>query len=161
MVTVKAKTRKAGRLVNTGHVDTIIRNYKQERWVNNSKHIGKEDSLSVWYSAEELEQFLAKIKKHGADGVRFYFAAYPADYAEKPLYASRQTIVLVATQGKETENGIIDKDVYITTDKGSSILAYNVGKMCPPFCRPSIDGDDFGDIGITIVDKGKEGITVI
>ena len=158
MVTVKAKTRKAGRLVNTGYADTIIRNYKQQRWVNNSKHIGKEDSLSVWYSAEELEQFLAKIKDHGADGVRFYFAAYSADYAETPLYASRQTIVMVATQAKETEKGIVDKDMHINTGSGSTILAYNHGKLCPPFCRPSIDGDD---IGITIVDKGDQGIAVV
>jgi len=159
MVTVKAKTRKAGRLVNTGHVDTIIRNYKQERWVNNSKHIGKEDSLSVWYSAEELEQFLSKIKEHGADGVRFYFAAYSADYAEKPLHAGRQTIVMVATQAKETEKGIVDKDVYINTETESTILAYNHGKLCPPYCKPSgLDGDD---IGITIVDKGEQGIAVV
>ena len=159
MVTVKAKTRKAGRLVNTGYVDTIIRNYKQERWVNNSKHIGKEDSLSVWYSAEELEQFLAKIKRHGADGVRFYFAAYPGENAENPLHAGRQTIVMVATQAKETEKGIVDKDVYITTEKENTILAYNHGKLCPPFCKPSgVDGDD---IGITIVDKGEQGIAVV
>jgi len=160
MVTVKAKTRKAGRLVNTGHVDTIIRNYKQERWVNNSKHIGKEDSLSVWFTIEEIEAFLAKAKDQGADGLRFYFAAYSNDFAEQPLYAGRQTIVMVATQGKETEKGIVDKDVYVNDEKGTSILAYNYGKICPPFCKPS-SGEEGVDIGITIVDKGEHGVVVI
>lgn len=158
MLTITSKTRKSGKFVSTAHTDTLIRNYKQERWVNNSKHIGKEDSLSVWYSAEELELFLEKIKMHGADGVRFYFAAYDKEYEEKPLYAGRQTIVMVATQSKETEKGIVDKDLYIITRDGNSVLAYNQGKICPPFCRPSFDGDD---LGITIIDKGEEGITVV
>jgi hypothetical protein len=160
MVTVKAKTRKAGRLVNTGHVDTIIRNYKQERWVNNSQHIGKEDSLSVWFTIEEIEAFLAKAKDQGADGLRLYFAAYSNDFAEQPLYAGRQTIVMVATQGKKTEKGIVDKDVYVNDEKGTSILAYNYGKICPPFCKPS-GVEEGGDIGITIVDKGEHGVVVI
>jgi hypothetical protein len=54
MLTIEKKTVKAGKLVDTAHVDTIIRNYKKERWVHNSKRLGKEDSLSVWYSIEEL-----------------------------------------------------------------------------------------------------------
>ena len=55
MLATQKKTLKAGKLVDTGHVNTLIRNYKRERWVHNSKRIGKEDSLSVWYSIEELE----------------------------------------------------------------------------------------------------------
>ena len=162
MLTISPKTRKAGKFVNTAHTDTIIRNYKKERWVNNSKHIGKEDSLSVWYSAEELEQFLEKIKMHGADGVRFYFAAYDKEYEEQPLYAGRQTLVMVATQAKAIDKAVIDKDIYISTDNGNSILAYNSGKLCPPFCKPPGGLDnDFGEIGITIIDKGSEGITIV
>ncbi|MFM9909488.1 MAG: hypothetical protein ACKVOW_09075 [Chitinophagaceae bacterium] len=161
MLTITSKTRKAGKFVNTEHTDTIIRNYKQERWVNNSKHIGKEDSLSVWYSAEELEQFLERIKLHGADGVRFYFGAYGKEYTGNPLYAGRQTIVMVATQGKETQKGIVDKDVYINTEKGNSILAYNVGKLCPPICKPNIFDDENDGIGITIIDKKDGGLMVI
>ena len=159
MITVTSKKRIAGKFVNTAHTNTIIRNYKQERWVNNSKHIGKEDSLSVWYSVEELEQFLEKIKLHGADGVRFYFAAYDKDYEEQPLFAGRQTLVMVATQAKETEKGTVDKDVYINTNNGNSILAYNNGHICPPWCKPNSFDD--GDLGIAIVDKGEDGIFVV
>lgn len=161
MLTVKAKTRKAGKMVSTTYTDQIIREYKQERWVNNSKHIGKEDSLSVWYSAEELEQFLEKLRMHGADGIRFYFAAYPPDHAEQPEYAGRQTMVMVATQSKETVKGIVDKDLYITTETGTSVLAYNNGKLCPPYCRPKSGDLDDWEIGISIVDKGSEGIAVV
>ncbi len=155
MLQTQKKSVRVGKLVNTDHVNEVIRNYKQERWIHNSKRLGKEDSLSVWYSVEELEEFMTKIKDHGGDGVRLYFGAYDHQYTEKPLYAGRQTIVLVATKEKETGNGVTNKDIYINTEKGSSILAYNVGKLCPPFCQ----GDETG-IGITIVDKGNEGMVI-
>ena len=154
MLTIKKKSVKVGKLVNTEHVNTVIKNYKQERWVHNSRRLGKEDSLSVWYSVEELEEFLMKVKSHGGEGVRIYFGAYDKDYTEKPLYAGRQTVVLVATKQKETVTGGVNKDLYITTEKGTSILAYNVGALCPPWCNNK-EG-----IGITIVDKGEEGMII-
>ena len=153
MLTIQKKSLKAGKFVNTEHVDSVIKNYKQERWVHNSKRLGKEDSLSVWYSVEELEGFLAKAKEHGSDGIRMYFGAYSQDHAPKALYEGRQTIVMVATRHKETEKGEINKDVYINTEKGTTILAYNVGHLCPPFCGN-------GEIGITIIDKGVEGMII-
>jgi hypothetical protein len=156
MLTIQKKSVKAGKFVNTEHVDTVIKNYKQERWVHNSKRLGKEDSLSVWYSVEELEEFLAKAKDHGGDGIRMYFGAYSQEHAPKPLYAGRQTIVMVATKQKETETGDINKDIYFNTESGSSILAYNAGSLCPPFCQ----SDDGLGIGITIVDKGNEGMII-
>jgi hypothetical protein len=156
MLTIQKKSLKAGKLVNTEHVNSVIKNYKQERWVHNSKRLGKEDSLSVWYSVEELEEFLARAKDHGADGIRMYFGAYSEEHAPQPLYAGRQTIVMVATSQKETKKGGVTKDIYYNTEKGTSILAYNVGKLCPPFCT----NDDFGGIGITIVDKGDDGFIV-
>ena len=158
MVGVQKKSVRVGKFVNTEHVDTIIRNYKQERWVHNSKRLGKEDSLSVWYSVEELEGFLENVKEHGGDGIRMYFGAYGPQYTEHPLYAGRQTVVLVATKEKETAQGEANKDLYITTENGTSILAYNVGKLCPPFCIEH--GGGYEEIGITIVDKGEDGLVV-
>lgn len=159
MLAAQKKSLKVGKFVTTEHVDTVVKNYKQERWVHNSNRLGKEDSLSIWYSVEELEDFLRKAKEHGGDGVRMYFGAYDKDFQEKPLYAGRQTIVLVATREKETETGSIDKNIYVSTDKGTSILAYNAGRPCPPVCSTVGDGT-FGDIGITIVDKGSDGMVV-
>jgi hypothetical protein len=66
MLTIEKKSLKVGKYVDSRHVDNLVRNYKQEKWVHNSKRLGKEDSLSVWYSVEELEQFIDKIKQHGA-----------------------------------------------------------------------------------------------
>ncbi|MGB8191010.1 MAG: hypothetical protein WCF67_03780 [Chitinophagaceae bacterium] len=165
MVTTQKKSLKVGKYVNTEHVDTVIRTYKQERWVHNSDRIGKEDSLSAWYSVEELEAFLEKAKQHGADGVKMYFAAYPENFTEVPEYAGRQTVVMVGTKRKPSINGgSKDKDIYVQTDNGNQILAYNMARLCPPYCGGSKDdGVDFGDegIGITIVDRKDKGLMVI
>lgn len=159
MTTIQKKSLKVGRQVNTKHVDTVIKNYKQERWVHNSKRLGKEDSLSVWYSIEELEEFIAKSKEHGADGIKMYFGAYDKDYKDQPLYAGRQTIALVATKHKETRKGASNKDVYITAENGATtILAWNAGTLCPPYCGTK---DDYDDVGITIVDKGEDGLAIV
>lgn len=157
MLTIQKKTVKAGKLVNTKHVDTVIKNYKQERWVHNSNRLGKEDSLSVWYSLEELEEFLRLSKANGADGIKVCFGAYDKEHIEEP-YAGRQTVVFVATKQKETPNGEVNKDIYINTEEGSSILAFNVGRPCPPLC---IVTDDPNGVGITIIDKGDEGFVVV
>lgn len=157
MIKLKKKSLKVGKLVSTEHVDTVVRNYKKERWVHNSKRLGKEDSLSVWYSVEELEEYLEKVKTHGGDGIRMYFGAYDQDYQENSLYAGRQTVVLVATKTKQTVSGVSDKDIYVTTDKGTNILAYNAGRLCPPVCTTN---DPTTDIGITILDKGDEGMFI-
>ena len=157
MVTKQKKSVKAGKRVSTAHVDSLIRNYKQERWSHNSRRIGKEDSLSVWYSIEELEEFMATVKKQGGDGIKLYFGVYDENQAPQKEYVSRQTIVLVATKEKETPNGLMNKNLYVSTENGSSILAYNAGSICPPYCSGN---DGFGGLGITIVDKGSEGLIV-
>jgi len=157
MQTIQKKSVKVGKFVNTEHVDSVIKNYKQERWVHNSKRLGKEDSLSAWFSVEELEEFLETVKEHGGDGVKIYFGTYGKNYTEQPLYAGRQTVVLVATKVKETKKGTVNKDLYISGENENTILAYNCATICPPFCP----NDDFGGIGITIVDQGKDGIVIV
>src|SRR5262249_14967908 len=133
-----------------------IKNYKQERWVHNSKRIGKEDSLSVWYSLEELEEFLAKAKDHGADGIRLYFGVYSENFKERPVCSGRQTVVFVATKQKDCSKQGYKKDIYIAKEKENTIFAYNVATPCPPYC-PNNDGEN---IGVTIVDRGEDGLIV-
>ena len=164
MITSEKKSLSVGKYVSTEHVDTVIRTYKQERWVHNSARIGKEDSLSAWYSVEELEGFIANSKNHGADGIKIYFAAYPESYEETPLYAGRQTIVLVATKSKETVNGTVNKDIYITKGKDTNVLAYNASKLCPPFCgggNPETSDSEWGGLGVALVDNGNDGLSII
>jgi hypothetical protein len=157
MNSIQKKSLSVGKYVNNDHVDLVIRTYKKERWVQNSERIGKEDSLSAWYSVEELEGFLETSKLHGADGVRLYFAAYPENFNEKPDFAGRQTLVLVATKRKETPLGTMDKDIYITGGKEPQILAYNLSRICPPLCVNSVENQ----IGITLVDRGEKGLSMI
>lgn len=161
MQTIEKKSLKVGKFVNTAHVDNVIRNYKQERWIQNSERIGKEDSLSAWWSIEEIEDFLAFAKKQDADGVKFYFAAYDKKTAPMAEYTDRQTLVMVATKQKENADGSTkNKDIYMATENGNNIVAYNASRLCPPFCgqNQNLDNDE---IGITLVDKGNDGFVVI
>jgi hypothetical protein len=160
MIKYQKKTLKAGSYVDTAHVDSVIRTYKQERWVHNTERIGKEDSLSTWYSIEELEEFMETAKTNGADGVKIYFAAYPNDFKKVPEYAGRQSVVLVATKQKQTEEGVLNKDVYVDGKAGAQILAYNIGTICPPFCGGKGTGPDDG-VGIAIVDIKDKGLSII
>ena len=126
---------KVGSYVGTQEVDSLISNYKKTRWVSNSEKIGKADSLSSWYPVAELEEFIETAKKNGADGIRLYFGVYPKDFKKKPEYSERQTIVLAATKSILGENGSrIDKNIYINSANGAQILAFNVGRLCPPRC---------------------------
>jgi hypothetical protein len=164
MQTIEKKSLRVGKYVKTAHVDNVIRNYKQNRWIQNSERIGKEDSLSAWWSIEEVEEFLAKAKDHGADGVKFYFAAYDQDHAPYAEFADRQTLVMVGTKQKETATGVKNKDIYIEDGETTTILAYNESSICPPFCGGGATGEGNGmddGIGITIIDKGEKGMLVI
>ena len=158
MITIEKKSLKVGKYVDTEHANTVIREYKKERWVHNSERMGKADSLSAWYSVEELEDFIETSKMHGADGIKFYFAAYPQAYAEKPEYAGRQTLVLVATKQKQTDTGVQNKDVYIHGEGNPLLLAYNQASLCPPICNGSF-GDS--DLGVFLIDQGEQGMSVL
>lgn len=163
---VATKTKKAGKYVNSKHVDSLLSNYKKERWVQNSKHIGKEDSLSVWYSLEELQEFLETAKKNGADGIKMYFGIYKADTTRNADFEERQTIVMVATKTKMIETGAtIDKNIHLNTAQGPEILAYNQGRICPPACTGTPPGTgnngfDWDNMGI-LIDRKDEGMIVI
>jgi hypothetical protein len=160
MSTIEKKSLSVGKYVNTEHVDTAIRNYKQERWVQNSERLGKADSMSVWYSAEELQGFIDTIREHGGDGVRMYFGAY-GEKAPKAGFEGRQTVVLVATRSKEVNEKVNHKDLYITQEGKSNILAYNMGQLCPPFCPPPAGGIGGSvSLGVTLVES-KDGLSVI
>jgi hypothetical protein len=154
MTTIEKKSLRTGKYVDTNHVDTLIRTYKQERWVANSEQLGKEDSLSVWYSVEELEEFVQRAKQSGANGIRMHFGVYPHNFS-KPEKAGKQTIVMVANTQKETAEGLVEKNIYVNTEKGSEILAYNMGSL------PGQENNDWGGIGVTIVDRGNKGMLIV
>jgi hypothetical protein len=71
---------------------------------------------------------------------------------------------MVGTKEAQTAVGVKNKDIYLQTENGTNILAYNNGRLCPPKCTPqpspSPDYDNDG-LGITIIDRGAKGIVVI
>lgn len=84
-------------------------NYNNKRASLTAKKAQKEDANAIWYSLEELENYIHYIKTNGAkdgynvDGIRFYFGVYPDDekHGEK---AGLTTLFLVPT-GKKAEKG--------------------------------------------------------
>ncbi|SFD88650.1 hypothetical protein [Flavobacterium phragmitis] len=82
-------------------------NYNNKRASLTAKKAEKEDANAIWYSLEELENYIHYIKTNGTkqgynvDGIRFYFGVYPDDekHGEK---AGLTTLFLVPT-GKKIE----------------------------------------------------------
>jgi hypothetical protein len=160
MVTQQKELVKISKEISTVQAHTLIREYKQTRWVPNSERIDKPDSLSAWYSIEEMENFLTHAKSHGGDGIKFYYGAYPEDYSPKPEYAGRQTLVMIATKSKLTEMGsIANKDIYFSKNESLKILSGGDPRLCPPVCNPPSEGG-MGDLGIAIIDKGEKGMEI-
>jgi hypothetical protein len=146
---------------SAGQVAELIREYKKTRWAPNSERIGKPDSLSAWYSIEEMENFLTLVKSKGGDGVRFYYGVYPDNYSAKPEYAGRQTLAPVGTRSKSTETGVVaNKDIYYSKNGRLKFLSGSLPQTCPPICNPPSEGG-MGDLGITIIDKGENGMELI
>ena len=158
MSTIEKKSLKVGKYVDNAHVNTVIRNYKKERWAQNSQRLGKADTLSLWYSVEELEEFIENIKSHGGDGIRMYFAVYPNESDSVKGKDGRQSMVLVATRSKEEENGdLIHKDMYVTEKGNPVVLAYNMSNYCPPYCQGGLGGG----LGVTLLADENNGMSVI
>ncbi|GGB13460.1 hypothetical protein [Puia dinghuensis] len=152
MNTIAKKSVNAGKFLSNDQVSSLLTTYKQDRWVDNSEKIGKEDSLTASVSIEELETLIERIKLHGGDGVRFHFASYPEDYTPVPEFAGRQTVVLIGTR-KNNEGA--NKEIYMSEGKEARILAYGDMPLCPPFC-----GSGFFKKGAVLIDRGDKGMVV-
>ena len=157
MSTITKASVKKGQFVDSKHVDSLLGNYKKERWVHNTKRLGKEDSLSVTFGIKEMSEFLRIARENGADGIRMYFGVYAEGYEKVPEYGGRQTIVMVAVKEKRNADGrLVSKHLFYQTENGPEILAFNAGGMCPPNCGPYTDPTtpDDGGYGYIIQDQG-------
>ena len=166
MITTEKNVVSKGKAViaDNATVDNLLRNYKQNRWAENSKRLGKPDSLSVWQSIEDLEKFIEIAKEHGADGIKMYFGAHSEENAENPKYNGLQTIVMVATRTAKGKEGSMNKDINFRNGKGHLSVLGNGGplSLCPPTCPVAESGDNtFGKLGATLIDNGPDGITLI
>ena len=84
-------------------------NYNNKKASLRAQKDEKEDANAIWYSLEELENYIHYIKTNGAkdgynvDGIRFYFGVYPNDekHGEK---AGLTTLFLVPTGKKAADS---------------------------------------------------------
>jgi hypothetical protein len=136
MNTIAKNSVKAPKYVKRNEKETLTANYKQQRWAENSDRLGKADSLSVWFTVEELENFLATVKANGGNGVRMHFGVFPENYS-KPEVAGMQTIVMVANRSKDgsLENA---KELLVSQNGKPEILALDGPILCPPFCNSGL-----------------------
>jgi hypothetical protein len=90
-----------------------------------SAMIGKPDSRSSWHSLDELEQYIAYIKKEGAakglnvDGIRIYLGAYGANEAGRENYSTVFLVPTVSNAKKDTGavGGSMDMSTAADQDK--------------------------------------------
>jgi hypothetical protein len=128
------KRLKTGRFVTNHHVNTLRRNYEAKRWVENSKRIGKQDSLGVWYGLDDLRCFLDTAEKSGADAVCLYFGVYPSSFPGETWRENTQTVVFVAGKQTIAANGVtVPTDIYVPGPNGPQLIAFNIsGPLAPP-----------------------------
>jgi hypothetical protein len=160
MQTIEKKSVSVGQFATKQEVDTLIRGYKQERWVANSEHLGKEDALSGWFTVEELEQYIETVKMHGGNGVRFHFGIFPEGHGNDPEYAGRQTFVMIGTRSKDATYQT-SKELRVSDGKNMGPVAYFGAVPCPAYCGDLGLLGDALSIGVTLVEGSNKGLSVI
>jgi hypothetical protein len=157
MSTIDKKVVQTGKYVNTEHVDALIRNYKKERWLQNSERIGQDDTLGVWLSVEEMEEFIQTSKMYGADGIRICFGVYGGNARScRSGMEGKQTITMVATSGE------MDKaqEIYVERNGETSILAYNQNFPFWPATGPTTPPTTI-TLGAVMIANKEKGLQVI
>ncbi|WP_395046522.1 hypothetical protein [Flavobacterium sp.] len=129
---------KPSQLISPEKATELNSNYNTKRADLHLKAIGKEDANAVWYSIEELENYIEYIKSEGdqqgytIDGIRFYLGVYSE--TEKAERAGYTTIFLSPT-GKSIEESKFEK--FAIVEEGcsqdiTSIEPLNFGSMGNP-----------------------------
>lgn len=160
MRTIEKKSVSVGKFASKQEVDTLIRGYKQERWVANSEHLGKDDALSGWFTVEELEQYIETVKMHGGNGVRFHFGIFPEGYGGDPEFAGRQTFVMVGTRSKDATYHT-SKELRVSDGNQMAPVAYFGAVPCPAFCGELGLLGEALSLGTALVEGKDQGMSVI
>lgn len=147
----------------------LISNYKQNHWTiingccpslrQNPAYPNVEDSRSVWFSLDDLQNFINDINAANGNGIRFYFGEYSADIINAYIMQMQQnppqnangnaqaaianisqcvglqTIVMIPTALNASTNlncdfNIVTQDT--TFDNPGDLAAENHGSMIPP-----------------------------
>lgn len=128
---------KPQQLISVETAKTLNSNYNAKRADLHLKAIGTEDANAIWYSLEELENYIEYIKSEGeqqgfsVDGIRFYLGVYPE--TEQKGKAGYTTIFLSPT-GQSVEESKLEKMEINAGDSQdiTSIEPLNFGSMGNP-----------------------------
>lgn len=159
MSTIEKKAVLGGKYATKQEVDTFIRGYKTERWADNTEKLGQEDALSSWYTIDELENFIERVKLNGGNGVRMHFGVFPEGYGDEKV-EGLQTIVLVGTRSKDGTFAT-SKQLHVQDGENTEVLAYLGGIPCPAYCPTPGSGFGFGGLGISLVERGDKGLSIV
>lgn len=159
MNTIAKKSVNEGYFITKDQLDNLTTAYKQERWANNSDRLGKADSMSVWLTVEEMENFLERVKINGGNGIRLHFAVHGEDCVI-PAQVGQQTVVMVANRSKDgsLQNA---KELYADNNGQPEVIAYLPVPNCPPMCGGGLGGSLVGMGKATLVVRGDNSMEVI
>ncbi|OXA78903.1 hypothetical protein SAMN05444397_10864 [Flavobacterium aquidurense] len=144
---MEKELRRPTQLITRKFATELHLNFMKYRASIIAKYIKKEDANAIWFSVEELENYIHYIKTKGektgydVNGIRIYFGVYPDEkkYEEK---AGLMTVFLQAT-GKKIRKAAKEGEVQtlaLHMDSGegdvSSIEPMNYGSIGRP---PSLD----------------------
>lgn len=152
--------------IDTAFAKKLIKNYGTNHYaaintycssiINSPNNPGVVDSRCVWYSIDQLKQFIKEIEAITYQnspandvelGIRFYFGEYPDDEAQLPAnipttHAGLHTLVLVPTFHDDVNDVERDFDpsefqsnlmpAPIDPDKTGAMVAMNNGILTPP-----------------------------
>ncbi len=140
--------------ITTSMAQKLVNNYKNNHWKTLNTYCASlkqnnapnaQDSRCVWFSLDDLQQFITQIAGQNADGIRIYFGEYSQDVINEmnnddelagcipnvELYNGLATVVLIPTtdiDGVSTDFNPAAQD-YSNPD---DLSAFNHGSLVPP-----------------------------
>ncbi len=108
-------------LINNNLASDLSARYSEKRSGLILADIGKEDASAVWYSIEELENYINYVKCEGTEkgidvtGVRFYMGVYPNDSTTYHEKAGLTTIFLSPTKKRTLVPNRAEKSARMNT----------------------------------------------
>ena len=119
-------------LISLEKARELNKNYNDTRAALHQQKLGKEDANAVWYSLQELENYIAYIKKQGVekgydvDGIRLYMGVYPStDEASKAGYTT-----LFLAEKRNLQRPVVDFPGHFCKLFYTQRLLYESGTAC-------------------------------